>query len=308
VKASKYNFVFPYDGDYYVIYNSRTNAFALLNRDEYNGFMGFTQRGEPIADSSFCRELEKTLFIINDELDELNLVWFKLMATRFNTSRLALAIAPTSNCNFRCTYCFERERLAPVTMSDDTQDALIDFLRTYIGSIKQLHITWYGGEPLMALDVVEALTKRFLLLCTEHNIDYRAAMVTNGYLLSPNVVKRLHPLMLSSIQVTVDGPPKTHDERRFLLGGKPTFQRILSNLCESRDSMPCLVSLRVNIDKNNTSEIDDLISILKEHNLSHTVRPYLGMVHEMGTSYDRYDRACCCSVDEFAQMDLAFRK
>lgn len=37
-------------------------------------------------------------------------------------------------------------------MTQDVQDAVIQFIKQKIGTSKSLGVTWYGGEPTLALD------------------------------------------------------------------------------------------------------------------------------------------------------------
>lgn len=55
-------------------------------------------------------------------------------------------------------------------------------------------------------------------------------MVTNGYLLTDDKARMLRELGIRHLQITLDGSKKTHDSRRFLLGGKPTYDTIINNL------------------------------------------------------------------------------
>ena len=56
-------------------------------------------------------------YILRDDIDELELISLNLLQSRYSTSGLGLTIAPTSDCNFRCIYCYEKESLKPVVNS-----------------------------------------------------------------------------------------------------------------------------------------------------------------------------------------------
>lgn len=51
-KESSYNFEFPYEDDESkrILYNSRTNALALIDKEKYIYFQNFKERGQPISD------------------------------------------------------------------------------------------------------------------------------------------------------------------------------------------------------------------------------------------------------------------
>ena len=54
-------------------------------------------------------------------------------------------------------------------------------------------------------------------------------IITNGLLLSREMVERLNPLGLNGIKITLDGDRETHNRTRPLRGGQGTFDRIIPN-------------------------------------------------------------------------------
>src|SRR5207237_2873060 len=54
-------------------------------------------------------------------------------------------------------------------------------------------------------------------------------MITNGLLLTEDVVDRLVPRGLRGIKITLDGDKETHDRMRPLRGGQGTLDRIVDN-------------------------------------------------------------------------------
>ena len=55
-------------------------------------------------------------------------------------------------------------------------------------------------------------------------------IITNGLLLTPEVVDRLLPFGLNGIKITLDGDRDTHNRMRPLRGGQGTFDRIVENI------------------------------------------------------------------------------
>lgn len=81
---------------------------------------------------------------------------------RYNRSHLSLVIAATSNCNFRCVYCYEGSVLRASTMSEAIQEAIVKFVESEAPHLETFTVTWYGGEPLLALDIIENLSIKFV--------------------------------------------------------------------------------------------------------------------------------------------------
>lgn len=307
-KLSKYNFTFPYpkranDQEQTVMYNTRTGAIALIDADKYRQYRQFAENGTPVADGELLKDLKLGGYVVDGDFDELAALKYKLQASRFDTTHLGLTIAPTSDCNFRCIYCYEKDSIKPVTMSEQTQEELLAFVKRYVPTVKGFHVAWYGGEPLLAMDIIEKLSDAFLKLCEENKIEYSASMVTNGYLLTPEKVEKLHGLKVKDIQVTLDGAAEDHDRRRFLKGGLPTFDKIIENLCVSKDNLPKQVSIRINADRHNVDRVDNVVRILREKGLEGKVFPYLAMVENHN---DTYNDNSCLHINEFSQCEFDF--
>lgn len=305
MKASFYNYELPYseEENKMILYNSRTNALALINAEQYHAYVDFCQNGKGISDSQLLSDLELGGFVIDDQVDELDIIRLSLLKSRFNTSRLALTIAPTSDCNFRCIYCYEKESLRTSFMSKEVQHRVIELIKQMANTISVLRITWYGGEPLLALDSIEYMSKAVLEICKEYKISYSAGIITNGYLLTPEVAKKLGEMKVTSIQITIDGMQEEHDKRRPLKGGLPTYKKIINNLVAAQNDLPCKVAIRINADKSNINQVDHVVKDLKDHGLDNVTSTYLALVENTNATYS--SNKCFCA-EEFAVEEYDF--
>ena len=169
---------------------------------------------------------------------------------------VGLTICPTMGCNCDCPYCFEDHVAGK--MSAQVQDDVVALAERMLdaSSAKNLSVTWFGGEPLLATDVIAALSERLMALAAERGIEYDAGIITNGYLLTPEVVELLDRCKVASAQVTVDGMGPAHDATRRLANGGPTFERIIANLRDTK--LPFRVLIRHNVHESNLGEISQL--------------------------------------------------
>jgi uncharacterized protein len=175
---------------------------------------------------------------------------------------VGLTICPTMGCNFDCPYCFEdhgRGKMAPEVQDDVV--ALAERMLEASGA-KSLHVSWFGGEPLLAPEIIDSLSQRLMALADEHGCTYSAGIITNGYLLTQDVVDMLVRNKVDNAQVTIDGLGATHDATRRLAGGGPSFERITSNLREL--DIPFSVHIRHNVHEGNKHEIDELKAFIKQ--------------------------------------------
>ena len=146
----------------------------------------------------------------------------------FSSNYLNLIILPTEACNFRCTYCYEtfenRKMPRPVVTGIKS---LIDRRGA---DLDELEISWFGGEPLLALDVITEISKHALHVAKTEGFTFRSGMTTNGYFLDQDRFMQCLNHKIDFFQISLDGNPDDHNASRKLASGGGTFDRIWSNL------------------------------------------------------------------------------
>ena len=175
--------------------------------------------------------------------------------------RVMLTICPTMNCNFNCPYCFEHHR--PGKMTREVQSdivALAERMLDVFGGM--LSVTWFGGEPLLAADVIENLSKCLMSLAEKKGAVYSAGIITNGYLLTQKNVDMLGKAGVTSCQVTIDGLENTHNATRYLEGGGATFEQIIGNLRNCR--IPFNVHIRQNVQESNLDSVPEVREFIRK--------------------------------------------
>lgn len=222
------------------------------------------------------------------------------------TDRLELILMPTEACNFRCTYCYEDFALG--RMLSGVRDGVRNLVRHRHEQhdLKSLSISWFGGEPLVAFDVIEELSEFFTGFAAETGVDYRAGMTTNGYLLTDDVAARCVELGIRQFQITLDGPRHAHDESRPLMGGGSTFDDIMTNirgLAASEHEFQAV--LRTNFSPTNVGSVPELVSELgdiaaADPRFAVIFRP----VGRWGGPADQDIEACSGKDAELAKLDL----
>lgn len=212
--------------------------------------------------------------LIPENCDEAELLKQRYEDSRRHKSNSpGLTLCPTLSCNFRCVYCYQTH--PKVTMSEKVQDNVIGFLEQNYPSLTSLAITWFGGESLLALRVIERLSRRFIDFAGEH-FKYRASIITNGYLLTPNISKLLLELQIKEAQITLDGPRDIHDSRRPHMGGYPTFDKIIENIALADRRLQIVV--RINIDQENVEKSSELFAQLDSAGLRGRISVYFAPV------------------------------
>ncbi len=301
---SRYNTLFQSPRFGCFLYNALTNTLLELDLAHYEALELFRDgKGsievDAVNDGNFLTLLRRNKVLVESGEESRLLLarQYQRHALCFDTSRLGLTICPTLQCNFRCPYCFEHSQKDSTVMTPESVERLIDFIKSY-KDIRHLSIAWYGGEPLMAFDVICDITEKIKAL----SLDFEGVgMVTNGYLLDQQKISQLNQLNINSIQITLDGPEEVHDTRRVLAGGGATFQRILANvdaLMNSDYEGSC--AIRVNVDKYNAEHFFALRKALLERFKGKKLSVYAGHVN---TSINHaYDHSSSLGLQEWTDF------
>jgi radical SAM additional 4Fe4S-binding domain len=272
VKTSKYNiFVDTDDGDI-LAFNSMTRALVKFDRNTYQTFQNAAVEvgGKKVDETDpLMAAFIKGGFLIPDHVDELEIIKVKEARGRYSVSNsLGLTIAPTTACNFNCAYCFENDK-KPEFMSREIEDKIIEYVDNYMQPKGSLGITWYGGEPLLAIDTIYRLSDAFIKIVSEKQLNYTATLVTNGYLLNRETALELAKRKMTLAQITLDGDEGQHDKRRTLKNGDRTYHRIMSNMTEVADILP--LTIRCNVDKSNADSFPKLLDEIDRYGLTKKV-------------------------------------
>ncbi len=208
-------------------------------------------------------------------------------ATHLANNHLHLTIMPTEKCNFRCTYCYEDFALPK--MPQWVVREIKGLLESRAPNLDQLLLAWFGGEPLLAFDVVEdiqmfaqALSRRYPALRVYGEIT------TNAFHLGKARFERLLGLGVTRYQITLDGPREWHDRKRLQAGGQGTFDRIWHNLEALRsvnDDFEIL--LRLHVDLENHQAMRQLVQAIAEaFGGDSRFRIFLRKLSRLGGAYD----------------------
>ena len=252
---SLYNHIVQTDDGMYALYNFLTGRCLQLNYFSKQVYDDALTLG---VEHGGVKNLLKYGFLVDFDEKE----WLKRMSlgAMGRTDRLFLCICPTMACNFNCPYCFETPRSG--RMTGETRDALIAFTERLIkdGNPKSLYVTWFGGEPMLEMGIIQDLSRRLVKLC-EPGIKYGANIVTNGWFLTPENIRILESCHISEAQITLDGPcAEINDATRRPKGESGSFDRIISNLRGVKTAMR--FGVRCNVLKQNEKMYPDLVRLI----------------------------------------------
>lgn len=128
----------------------------------------------------------------------------------------------TDRCNLRCSYCYlphVRE-----DMSVDTGRAAIDatFRSALANGFKEVKLKYAGGEPLLRFSLIVELQTYAQQLAEAHGLRLEGVVLSNGTLLTAEMVKTLKSLGLR-LMISLDGLGQYHDSHRPYASGRGSF-------------------------------------------------------------------------------------
>lgn len=211
---------------------------ALLDRFGTEGHPAAGRRVIALADDEreAVEVLKENGFLVTDRASERRTIDTFFHATTTNTSELHVTVLTTLQCNFACDYCFQGDHgdhnKFAEKMSPETAAAVGDWIERELDRVRpeKLALMFFGGEPLLNLPVLYSLAERMHGAATQRHVPFSFTIITNGLLLTPDVVDRLLPYGLHGVKITLDGDRDTHNRMRPLRGGQGTFDRIVENV------------------------------------------------------------------------------
>lgn len=203
------------------------------------------------------QELFDKWFLVEEGFDDLKgcsqLNGLAAIYQKRNKGITSYTILPTTGCNARCFYCFE-QGAKPVHMNVERAISVAKYIERNHGDEK-ISINWFGGEPLMGVTAIDTISQYL----SEHDIAFSSRMVSNGYLITPEIVEKAKNLWkLSRIQITLDGTEEVYNKAKAYVYklGSP-YKRVINNIRLLAES-GIKVNIRLNIDLYNA---DDLMKL-----------------------------------------------
>ena len=131
LKFSRYNQKVELSGKLF-LYNALTGGYASVDEEYRDNFdkCDFKKLDsmKELAElpNAIINQLMEGGFIIPKNFDEFNVIKSMHYRGRFGANKaLTMTLIPTMNCNFRCPYCYEKDKKYPVKkMTTEVMDAV----------------------------------------------------------------------------------------------------------------------------------------------------------------------------------------
>lgn len=212
----------------------------------------------------------------------MNIKDISYLKAKLNPKSLELILFPTEQCNFRCVYCYEDFSIG--AMEERYIKGVKALIAKRLGELNNLTLSWFGGEPLAAKNIIYDISQYAKDLCDEIEVTLDGAITTNGYLLDVECMEKLVILNQKRFQISLDGLEDMHDKTRRLMSGAGTFKRIWSNLeAIAKTNLDFHITLRLHLTLDNLESMRKLAMTIKLKFLSdHRFSVFLKPIENLG--------------------------
>ena len=306
MKTSLFNISQPIENGV-LLYNTFSTSLVELSDELYKAI--FVENDYSFPETS---DLYSMGFLVDDKYNELEAMEkIRCEVIKNSTSQIAnIIIAPTLECNAHCFYCFENG-YRKGKMSLETADALVEFLEKHWNGEK-LGITWFGGEPLLASDIIDYVSTKL----TEKNIIYGCKITTNGSLLNGKLAQKAIELWhVEKVQITIDAVGDKYNRiKNYDKQYQDAFSLVMQNM-QNALSMGINLKVRINFDPNKQDEaLETMNYLLKRFNNTNHLKIYFApidaddeIVKNISGDFDEYSEHPYISLIKFGSKHHLYR-
>lgn len=168
-------------------------------------------------------------------------------------------ILPTTACNARCYYCYEKG-IVTDTMTERVADETVRFIVDQ-SKDQRIRIRWFGGEPTLAAKRIDQISDGL----RRAGVDFSSTMISNGYLFDKEMVEKASKKWnLTSIKISIDGARTNYNRiKAYVYADDNPYERIVRNI-----GLFLKAGIRVNIymnfDKNNYHDFELVLNEYEE--------------------------------------------
>lgn len=297
MKYSKYNIIKQQKEDTYLVYNSISKASLEINNEYKEKY--FDKESLEGLTAQEIQLLKSNNFIIDDNRDEFQEIQYMFNQNYFCKDPLNIVLVPTLACNFSCPYCFEKV-VCDKYINNDYFSVLKKYAEKNFKHHSLVQISLFGGEPLVKANEMLDFLKYTKEDSLKNGYDLKTSIVTNGSLLTEEILNELLSYGLFSLQITLDGDAPSHNKTRCFKDGRGSFDLLIEKIkmvIEATKNIPdFLFNLRINL---NNNQKEDLINILNR--FTQEERKHIRLLIRVIYNTDKYKNENSNSLDDLKQ-------
>jgi uncharacterized protein len=176
-----------------------------------------------------------------------------------------MSLFVTDQCNLRCSYCFSAGASSR-EIDWNTARRAVDFLFENSSGVRKLHLSFWGGEPLLAWPLVRRIVQYARKKTQEARKKIDFSIPTNLTILTPEMLEFIanHHIHLS---LSIDGTAESQSLRKTPSGAS-SYDSVSKNLDLLQNSgMGSFVSVRKTVVPSTAENLYRDVAFFLEHGL-----------------------------------------
>jgi uncharacterized protein len=199
-----------------------------------------------------------------------------------------LGIIPTRACNLACRYCnFGAHQASGASLDIGQACAAVDWMARQAVSRGRPHldIHFFGGEPFVADDVIEAVVHRARAIAAQKDLIPRFEVATNGVFNGSKAA--FVGDYFDTVVLSWDGFQPMHDRQRPMAGGAGSFDKV-QKTAERLSRSATDLCLRICVTRENLDQLEPFT-----HWFGRTYRPAIINIETLKPTGNGRDNGLC---------------
>lgn len=254
-KQSIYNIFIPHKEEF-IIFNTLSGALGKFDKDFYKRYNSNS------LNQTEVEILLKKGILIPEDFDERKKIYLDRINGIKKSNFKNFRIWTTSGCNANCYYCFEKG-IQTTTMTLQTAQDTISFIKNRLHDNDNLRLEWFGGEPLLNTRIIDCISYEIKKICADKKCKLECLLITNGSLVTQEVANKIkNEWNIGLVQITLDGYGEYYNRaKNYNNPTKYNFNVIINSIKWLLDT-GIKVTIRMNYDTTNYESLSTLIEFL----------------------------------------------
>lgn len=221
------------------------SVYVFLNKEQK---YGEKRKIEDENLKEYINMLKKYGFLKSTKVKKTEHPETKFLQSYVKSNCTSIILQVTQNCNLRCDYCvysgsYYNRKHNNKRMKFELAKSGIDYLAEHSADVNDVHIGFYGGEPLLEFDLIKKCIDYAEERLDGKNIYYN--LTTNGTLITDKIVNYFEKYGVL-MMISLDGPKQIHDASRRTIEGKGTYDLIIKNVRMIKEKHPEYYNKKIN--------------------------------------------------------------
>lgn len=164
-RLNKYCFIHDYD-NVKLILNEMTRAMVVMSNEEFEKIYDLTNVYKD-KNLDYIEFLIENYFLVLEDYDEASVIdgireKYRIeIDDKYLLEAYDFIIYPTTTCNARCFYCYEKDMGNKKPMTLETAEKVVKYImKKAPNKEREIILRWFGGEPLFNMKVMRHIMKR----------------------------------------------------------------------------------------------------------------------------------------------------